>query len=129
MAVLGKAQILAADDMRRETVAVPEWGGEVVIRTLSGTERDAFDHDVWERDEDGVPTRMRNYRARLCALCIVDEFGNRLFSDLDAVELGQKKSAAALNRIFEAAQRLNGMGRAAEADAEKNSGGRNSGSG
>lgn len=130
MGLLGKAEILAAQDLKVSAdVAVPEWGGTIRVRVLSGTERDNFDYDVWERDREGNPTRTRNYRAKLVALCVVDEQGQRVFSDLDAIELGRGKSAPALNRVFEAAQRLNGMGRLGAEDAEKNSDGQNSGSG
>ena len=42
MNILSKDAILAADDLPRETVHVPEWGGDVYVRTMSGTDRDAF---------------------------------------------------------------------------------------
>jgi hypothetical protein len=51
---------------------------------------------------------LRNIRAKLVALTVVDEDGNRIFSDEDAEALG-KKSAAALDRIFAVAQRLSGL--------------------
>ena len=41
MAYLDKAAILTADDLGRREVAVPEWGGTVLIRGLTGAERDA----------------------------------------------------------------------------------------
>jgi hypothetical protein len=41
-------------------------------------------------------------------LTIVDEEGNRLFSDADVKLLGQK-SAAALDKLFEVAQKLSGL--------------------
>ena len=41
-------------------------------------------------------------------ICVVDDAGERLFTDKDAAELG-KKSAAALDRVFAVAQRLNGL--------------------
>ena len=43
MNILSKEAILAADDLPREKVNVPEWGGEVLVRTMSGTDRDAFE--------------------------------------------------------------------------------------
>ncbi len=39
-----------ADDLPRETVSVPEWGGEVLVRTMSGTDRDAFEASLLEKD-------------------------------------------------------------------------------
>ena len=49
-----------------------------------------------------------NFRAKLAAACIVDEEGNRLFSEKDVAALG-RKSAAALDRVATAAQRISAM--------------------
>ena len=51
---------------------------------------------------------MQNVRARFAVLTICDDKGVRVFTDADAAELG-KKSAAALDRVFAVAQRLNGF--------------------
>lgn len=112
---LNKELILQAADLPRETVNVPEWGGEVLVRGLTARERDMFEQSL---NVDGK-TNIANIRARLCVLCMVDEAGNRLFSDDDAGALSTK-SGAALNRVFEVAQRINGMGKTAAEDAEKN---------
>ena len=45
MALLTKDQILAVADIEYRTVAVPEWGGEVRIRSMTGADRDA--HEMW----------------------------------------------------------------------------------
>jgi hypothetical protein len=104
MNILSKDAILAADDLPRETVNVPEWGGEVLVRTMSGTDRDAFEASLIEKDG-----RMENVRARLVALTLCDAQGDRLFDDSQIVALG-RKSARALDRVFSVAQRLNGIG-------------------
>ena len=49
----------------------------------------------------------------------MDEKGDRLFTDKDVAQLGAK-SAAALDRVFRAAQKLNALGDAAIEAAEKN---------
>ena len=108
MALLTKEQILSADDLTRGTVDVPEWGGEVLIQTVTGTDRDRFEQDVMGL---GQGKRVENFRARLVAKCIVDDAGNRIFSDLDVVALG-KKSASALQRVFDACAKLNKFGEA-----------------
>ena len=41
--MLTREQILQSDDLPCETVPVPEWGGEVQVRTMTGTDRDAFE--------------------------------------------------------------------------------------
>ncbi len=103
---LTKKDILAAEDVKLELLSVPEWGGHVYVRVMSGTDRDAFEAGIASRP--GGPPNLANVRARLCALCVCDDKGVRLFSDHEVGELG-KKSGAALNRVFEAAQRLNAL--------------------
>lgn len=105
---IGKAEILAAQDRPTERVNVPEWGGEVIVRTLSGAERDAYEDETLKTDGKSLVVNRKNARARLVARCLCDESGNRLFSDAEAVALGSK-SAAVLDRLFGIAQRLNGM--------------------
>ena len=89
MNILTKEAILAADDLPRETILVPEWGGDVYVRTMSGTDRDAFESSLIARDgaKDG---RMENVRARLVALTLCDATGSRLFEDGEIVALGRK---------------------------------------
>ena len=110
MTILDRDSILGADDRKIETVTIPEWGGDVHIRTMSGAERDAFEASLFVGKGKGEnrEANMRNLRARLASLTIVDDKGDRIFSNSDVKELGAK-SAAALDRIFTAAQRLNGL--------------------
>ena len=109
MATLTKGEILAAVDLPTERVAVPEWGGEVMVRGMTGAERDAFEASlVRTRGQKTSELNLENARAKLIARTVVDEEGTRLFSDADAVALG-KKSAQALQRVFEVAQRLSGL--------------------
>ena len=115
--MLNKDQILQAKDLPTETVEVPEWGGSVIVKTMTGTERDAYESSIVK----GKKVDMTNIRAKLCAICIVDDNGERLFTDRDVVALS-KKSAKALDRIFDVAQKLNGLGKADVEELEKNSG-------
>lgn len=117
--VLTKAEIEASNDVIIECLDVPEWDiksngtvtrkGEVCIRVLQGTDRDAIEREwLLHQKEfgDGVP--MPNTRARYVGLCLCDAKGVRLFSDSEVDKLG-KRSSAALDRIFGAAQKLNGL--------------------
>ena len=52
MPPLSKAKILAANDVTTETIDVPEWGGEVAIKTLSGVERDQFEDSYRRRNKE-----------------------------------------------------------------------------
>jgi len=115
--MLTKEQILNVDDLPVEVVKVPEWGGTVRIQTMNGTERDSFEASIMKK---GGGVNMVNLRAKLCALTMVGDDGKRYFADSEVVELG-KKSAAALDRIFTVAQRLNGFGKSDIEDLAKNS--------
>jgi hypothetical protein len=117
MAYLTKAAILAAQDLKSEAVAVPEWGGEVLVRGMSGLERDGISHSL--RQADGKMD-LEKFRTSVCACSIVDEQGKRLFTDAEVEELGAK-STTALDRVYAAASRLSGLGSENE-DLEKNSG-------
>jgi len=116
MKILTKDEILQADDIRKEEVEVPEWGGTVWVKTMSGAERDRFEASIidvkGERD-------MVNLRAKIVALSTVDAEGKHLFSAEDVVEL-TKKSARALNRVFSVAQRLSGFSPQDMEDMKKN---------
>lgn len=108
MAVLTRDQILQANDLPREVVEVPEWGGQVIVRALTGTERDAWEAETFKLNGQTVQPDLRDIRARLVARAVIDESGARLFTDRDVAQLGAK-SAAALIRVFEVAQRLSGL--------------------
>lgn len=107
MALLNKNQILTAQDLKTVDVSVPEWGGEVRVKTLTGTERDQYEADS-VKIKGNRREMTGNLRARLIAMCAVDENGQLMFTRADVMKLGQK-SAPALERVFEAAANLNGM--------------------
>lgn len=113
---LTKDAILGAKDLPTLTVAVPEWGGDVIIRTLSGAERDAFEASMVAAGE----RRLVNIRARLVAACLVDDAGQPLFSERDVESLG-RKSGAALDRLFDECKAHNRMLGDSVRHAEKNS--------
>lgn len=116
MALLNHSEILSADDLKTEDVAVPEWGGTVRIKALTGTERDEFEQSLMEVKKDGsVKSQRANVRARLVAKVIVNEAGELIFNNADIPALG-RKSAAALDRVATAAQRLNAF---SDADIEE----------
>jgi hypothetical protein len=113
---LNKFAILGSQDRPSKSVDVPEWGGTVNIATMSGAERDAFESDVCGGDGK---VRTQNIRAKLLVRCIVDDAGGRVFTDADADELGTK-SAAALDRLFDVARKLNGLSKQDVEELAKN---------
>lgn len=120
---LNRNEILAIRDLKTEDVFVPEWDAWVKVRSLNASERDHFEASTVERRGKNVVTNLENIRARLCLLTMVDENGDRMFQDEDTYPLGGK-SAAALDRVFVVAQRLNGL---RDADIEELAGESNGG--
>lgn len=104
--ILDRNAILGAQDLTHEDVPVPEWGGTVRVRMMTGSERDALASAFV--GPDGKPD-MSGYRHRLLAATMIDEAGARLFSPDDLAAIGAK-SAAALDRVFAAADRINQIG-------------------
>ena len=117
---LSKDAILSAQDIKREEVQVPEWGGAVLVQGLTGTERDAFEGSMIEGKGKNAAVNLRNLRAKLVARSIVDEEGKRIFADADIAALSAK-SAAALDRVFTVAQRLSGISQEDVEELTKNS--------
>ena len=115
--MLTREAILGADDLPREKVDVPEWGGAVYVRTMTGAERDKYEAELLATEDKTA--RLVNIRARLAGLTVCDEAGKRVFADGDIEALGAK-SAAALDRIFPVAMRLNGLSATDVEGLEKN---------
>jgi hypothetical protein len=108
MGLLSKDAIWQTDDRQFEDVYVPEWNGSVRLKGLTGAERDAFEAASVKQVGNTAQLNKRNFRARLVALCAINENGEPLFEPSDVIHLGQK-SAKALDRLFDSALRLNGM--------------------
>jgi len=113
--ILGREDILNANDIETREVYIPEWKGSVIVKALTGAERDAFEESLLVGKGPNKEFNLNNVRAKLVALSVVDEEGNRIFKESDVEKLS-KKSATALQKIFAVAQKLSGL---TEADIEE----------
>jgi hypothetical protein len=102
--MLSREDILRANDLERELVSVPQWGGEVYVRVMTGAERDRYERSLLALDGDRAP--VQQFRAHLLALCLCDEYGGRLF-DIQEISMLNDKSWVVMDRLYEVAQRLN----------------------
>ncbi len=105
--------ILAVDDLPRATVETPEWAPavpQVQVRGMTSAERDAYEQGLLASGAGGtrVKDRVDNLRAALCVRIIVDDKGERVFTDKDVTALGAK-SGAVLVRIRNKGRELSGM--------------------
>ena len=110
-----REKILTRRPVRKELVACPEWECDVWVKAVKGRERDEYEAGLY--DGDGK-RNIANMRARLCVIACVDDDGKPVFTASDVAELGEQ-DAAPLDRCFQAAKRLAGIGE--DEVAKKNS--------
>ena len=103
--------ILDATDLTRQKVHVKEWGVDVWVRSITGTERDRMEAQ-WTRRrtasgrDDGDNTE---FRAFAVCWCCVDEDGKPVFdTNSDVIAIG-KKAMLPLVKLFTVADALNGF--------------------
>lgn len=119
MKTLTKKDIQDADDRKTQMVDVPEWGGVVFVKTLSGSERDRIESRIYQESKGGGV--VVDIRAMLVAAAAVDGAGKKVFEESDIGWLSEK-SAIALDRVADVARMLAGMAIDSIDDAEKNLG-------
>lgn len=120
--ILSKADILSIDDIETKELEIEAWGGTVLVRSMTGTERDEFEDDITEVDGESKQkkkSRNTNIRAKFVQRVLVDEDNNRLFTPADIIEIG-KKNSAILDKVMEFAKELSGIDKKAEEELEKN---------
>lgn len=123
---LSRDAILGAVDVQTEKVFVKEWGDDVIVRGLTGDELDAFQGSIRQfrpsLDGKGMEPVLvqEGMRAKLLVKCLVDEAGERLFTDKDASALGAKNGSV-IDRLYDVASRLSGLSEEAQAELEGNS--------
>lgn len=118
--VLTAQDILDANDVRTERIEVPEWGGDVIVRNLTGTERDSYEASMQVQRGNRYEPNPVGARARLVVRACIDEDGKRLFADNQADALSAK-NADVLDRLWDRIAELSGITQKASADAEGNS--------
>lgn len=121
-----RAKILAAKDIKSESVHVEEWDVTVEVRGLTGAQqvRIAKAAEVKDVDAKGEPTTRTDNnllaQAMILASTYDPETGGLVFEPTDADGL-YEKAGSALNKIAQAALRLNGMAKGEDETIEKNS--------
>lgn len=117
-------EILSLNDAQIEKVNVPEWGAlgaEIYVRSFDGISRDAWEAACLASQESGGKAEiLNNIRGRLVSMTACDCNGQLIFRPDQALALG-KKSASALERLFEAASRINKLRASDMEELTKNS--------
>lgn len=71
-------------DRRYRNVTLPISGKIVRIQSLSELERARYEAAMYDGNGRRIAARVRDVRARLICLCMVDARGDRLLNDTDA---------------------------------------------
>lgn len=105
--ILSKDQILGAKDFSVVEVEVPEWGGTVCLRPMSGVAyaRVGGIARATEGDEDKQVDKLMMH---VLVNSICDADGNLLFTPKDIEALGTK-TWDALERLFDKALEISGL--------------------
>ena len=98
-------QILNINDIETEEVEIPEWGGSVKVKAMSGAERDKYLKMVMGKD--GKPD-MQKILAKLVIMTVVNEENELMFNN-GHMDMLNKKSAKALEKISKVSMRLAGL--------------------
>ena len=121
MSFLTRDEILKIDDLKREAVDIPEWGGSIYVRELTGAERSEL-FALWKQDEsdekqvqDSFAITVATVRLTACA-----EDGKPLFNADDILRI-RNLNAKVLDKIYKEAAKINGFGADGIKEAKKNS--------
>jgi hypothetical protein len=100
---------------------VGAFGQVLRVGRMPSCRKDGYDQATYAIGTKAGCTSATNFRARLVAWSLCDEAGGFLCIDpeADAESLG-KSDPAEVNRLYQVAKRLNGIGKDAEDEAEKN---------
>lgn len=113
--LLSREAILTARDRKYDTVAVPEWGGDVKLASMTAAER--LDYEALAARVD--KGEKIDLLVHMLATCAVDDEGRKLFRPDDVAAL-QDKHPAILFRLFRSAAALNALTPETVAALEKN---------
>jgi hypothetical protein len=115
---LSKDAIFSVNDSDLVEFSVPEWDGTILLRSMSGKQRNDYEHWASTQSKAKVPD-YRGIRERLIINCVVDENGEQLFSESDIAKLSEKNSEV-IDRIHTKCRVICGMDEDAVEDAVKN---------
>lgn len=116
---LTKDAIIASQDLPYEDVSIPEWGGKVRVRLLTGEEIDSYHASMFEVKDGKIIQNRDNFRSKLLVRCLCDGEGKRLFNESELKVLSAK-SGTVLNKLYVIASRVNALDEGVSEELEKN---------
>lgn len=134
--MLTRAAIQAARDFTIESVSVPEWGGEIHVRSITVGALDEIQIRYLQmaggtgvQQNGGSPTLLeqrpeilRDMKPRLLSYSLCDEHGTLLFDDPEGLAILRGKDPVVIDRLYTIAERLSGLGTSSLEEEKKASG-------
>jgi len=119
--VLNKDMILTVEDYDIQTIHVKEWGGSIILKSMTGAGRDRYETACIRQGagQGAGKLDMTDLKALLLSMTIVGEDHKPLFTAKDVTALNTK-NAKVINRLCEIAQKMNAIGDDGVEEAEKN---------
>lgn len=108
-------RILDSEDIQYKELEIPEWKGKVLLKTLSGTERNKIEQMAYKFRKGEI----MGYTAEIAVMACCGPDKKPLFTANDLPRL-REKNGLALGRIFDAVNQQNNLIPEAIRDAEKN---------
>ena len=114
--MLDKKAIIEANDIGTGKISVPEWGGDVCVKSISIRERDmlgSFARKFLETDIDKkgkleqkmlrteeAEKAFNDFRLYKVGFSLCDDKGERIFNDEEIETILCKKSPESIDRVF-----------------------------
>jgi hypothetical protein len=110
-------KIMAAEDIPTETVTVPEWGVEVLVKGMSAGERIRLMQNAFDQQTQQVNMSIV-YPDVLVACTFDPETDDPVFTEQDKSAI-LSKSSAAVERVANVGLKLSGIGKEEQDQAGK----------
>jgi hypothetical protein len=109
MTVLSRDKLLKVKaEVPTEKISVPELGGEVIIRGMTGKEQTIFNRSVVKKGGDRNEVDDELFASKLIVQCLTDEKGERLLKE-DEFAIVQGWPASVFQKLAQASLRVNGL--------------------
>ena len=112
---LTEKDVYGVSQVELERVDIPEGSGYMYVKTMRAKDRDAW--EAGRVDKKGN-WQHRRFRASLVMICACNSNGEQVFTDINKLD---EMNAKAVDRLFTAAKKLNGIGEDELEELEGNS--------
>lgn len=95
---------LRKPEARYREVSLPACGLTVRIRSLTEAEKTNYERALYDKKGEQIPGRLKDSRARLICLCLVDDEGKQLLlpgDEQDVLELDSADTSALWDACWE----------------------------